>query len=109
MYFCHVEKPMKMTWDEVRKLYPNWEFIGRLWQHVGGRYCSRCGLDIMRTAVGLRIVKGYEYEKICRKCYWMKHTYGDHWNLIVDELANERLTDDKGNYPLDNWIIDEEE
>jgi len=52
------------SWDEVRKQFPNWELIGRLWQHVRGRHCARCGKDIMRKAVGLRIVRGFEYEKI---------------------------------------------
>ena len=96
------------SWDEVRKQFPNWELIGRLWQHVRGRYCARCGKDIMRKAVGLRIVRGFEYEKICRKCYWKKHTYGDNWTLTGDD-GQEKITDGKGNYTLINWIIENKE
>ena len=62
----------------------------------------------MRKAVGLRIVRGFEYEKICRKCYWKKHTYGDNWTLTGDD-GQEKITDGKGNYTLINWIIENKE
>ena len=49
---------------------------------------------------------GFEYEKICRKCYWRKHTYGDNWTLTDDD-GQEKVTDGKGNYTVINWIVEE--
>ena len=104
-------------WNEVRKAFPKWKHP--MWQYVLGFKCDICDTPTNQcNPPELRIVEGFEHEKICRLCYWSKHVWGDDYLIDeeidamengendvfhVDDLPPEVMTDGRGNTTLDNW------
>ena len=101
------------TWEEVRKIFPRWPHP--LWQYSRGIICAICEIPAeFSPDYSLRIVQGYEYEKICRMCYWSKHVWDrdGHLDDSIEEnemISNPPSTDGHGNQTLFRWIKNEEE
>ncbi|RPG73992.1 MAG: hypothetical protein CBE08_005155 [Euryarchaeota archaeon TMED248] len=101
-------------WEEVSKKYPNSKYP--LWQLTYGTKCDICDIPIDECIPSeLRIVEGFENEKVCRMCYWMKHMgmggeeddddslWEEGKEYHIDDLPPEVLPPDPKGSKITDW------